>query len=261
MSNAVTAAERSATLEQYILHHVQNSHEWTLPFVGRIELPEYLSLHALMLAVTAAIVLLLFAVLYRKRDPVPTGLTNLLEVFVLFIRNQACIPALGERDGRRMTPLFCSFFFFVLVANLIGQIPSFTPPTSNVNVTGALASIVLGIMIFGTIARNGIGGFFGAFIPPGVPWPLLLITFPLELLGIFVKTFALMIRLFANMFAGHIIMFSLLGMVYMFGLLGLPAVFLAVGIMILELGVAFLQAYIFTLLSAMFIGHLYHPAH
>ena len=100
-----------------------------------------------------------------------------------------------------------------------------------------------------------------AFVPKGVPWPILFLIVPIEIMGLGFKTLALTIRLFANMLAGHIVIFSLLGMMYLFGLLALPMVFLAVGIGFLELFVCFLQAYIFTLLSALFMGQLYHPSH
>ncbi len=247
-------------VQQYIMHHVTDSHEWVLPFL-KIPLPGFLSLHALMILLAASILLILFGLLYRRQDPVPRGLTNLLEVLVLFIRNNICIPNLGEQDGRRMAPLFCSFFFFILTLNLMGLIPLFATATANVNVTASLALITLGFMIFGTIYRNGVGGFVHAFIPHGVPWPVLILLIPIEFLGVFIKAFALTIRLFANMLAGHIVIFSLIGMVFIFGLAGLPSIFLALAIYLLELFVSFLQAYIFTLLSAMFIGQMYHPAH
>ena len=117
-------------------------------------------------------------------------------------------------------------------------------------------------MILGAIYKNGIVGFIKAFIPHGVPIPVLVILIPIEFFGMFIKAFALMIRLFANMLAGHIIIFSLLGLIIIVGYVAaIPAVFLALVIYTLEILVAFLQAYIFTLLSAMFISMIHHPAH
>lgn len=261
MAQDITAGlDKSAVVQQYIMHHVTDSHEWVLPFT-KVHLPGFLSLHALMILLAATFLMVLFGLVYRRKDPVPRGITNLLEVLVLFIRNNICIPNLGEHDGRKMAPLFCSFFFFILTLNLMGLIPLFATATGNVNVTAALALITLGFMIFGTIYKNGVGGFVHAFIPHGVPWPVLILLIPIEFLGMFIKAFALTIRLFANMLAGHIVIFSLIGMVFIFGLAGLPSVFLALAIYLLELFVSFLQAYIFTLLSAMFIGQMYHPAH
>ena len=160
-----------------------------------------------------------------------------------------------------MAPLFITFFFFILTLNLMGLIPLFATATSNVNVTASLALITLAFMIFGTIYKNGLLGFFQAFIPPGIPWPLLLIIVPLEFIGMFIKVLALTIRLFANMLGGHIAIFALLGLVVTYGLGGLPFMVLALGVYLLEVLVSVLQAYIFTLLSAVFIGMMYHPAH
>jgi len=248
-------------IQSYIMHHVNDSQEWHLPFLPVIHLPEFISLHGLMVVIGAILLIILFCGVYRKEDRVPTGITNLLEVFVVYIRDEIAVANLGENDGRRMTPLFCTFFFFILLLNLMGLIPLFSTATSNVNVTGGLALVTLGFMLFGTIYKNGIGGFFKALIPSGVPWPVLIILVPIEFLGLFIKTVALTIRLFANMLAGHVVIFALIGLVGMLGYVALPTVAMAVFISLLEILVAFLQAYIFTLLSAMFIGQMYHPDH
>ena len=161
-----------------------------------------------------------------------------------------------------MTPLLFTFFFFILGLNLLGLIPFFAAATSNVNVTGGLALVTLSFMIFGAIYKNGLIGFLKAFIPSGVPPVIAVLLFPIEFAGLFIKAFALMIRLFANMLAGHIVILAILGLVVLIGVAALPpALFLAVFISLLEVFVVFLQAYIFTLLSAMFIGQVYHPAH
>ena len=253
--------DQSFDLNNYINHHIMDSYEWNLPFMAPIQLPGILSLHGVMLIIASMIVFLLFGVLYNKKKRVPTGITNLLEVFVIFIRDEIAVNALGKEDGRKMTPLFCTFFFFILVLNLMGLIPIFATATANVNVTAGLALITLSFMIFGAIYKNGIGGFFKAVTPSGVPVPVLILLVPIELLGLFIKAFALTIRLFVNMLAGHIVIFSLLGMVVLIGVFALPAVLLALLINLLEIFIAFLQAYIFTLLSAMFIGQTYRPEH
>ena len=252
--------DKTAAVHQYIMEEVQDSHEWVLPFV-KIHLPGFLSLHGLMLILCASFLLILFGILYRKNDAVPRGLTNLLEVFVLFVRNQISITALGDKDGRKMAPLFCSFFFFILGLNLMGLVPIFRAATGNVNVTAALALVTLTFMIFGSIYRNGFVGFVKVFIPHGVPWPLLFLLMPIEFIGMFIKAFALTIRLFANMLAGHIVIYALLGLIVIFGWMALPAMGLAMGVYLLELFIAFLQAYIFTLLSAMFISQMVNPEH
>ena len=188
-------------------------------------------------------------------------MTNLLEVIVVFVRDNISVPYLGEKDGMKLTPLFCTFFFLILVTNIMGLVPLFATATANINVTAALAILTFMMMVGGAIYKNGLWGFIKALVPSGIPGPILILVFPLEFLGLFIKPFTLMIRLFANMLAGHIVIISLLGIIVTFGFVALPAIFLALGIYILEILVAFLQAYIFTLLSAMFIGQLHHPEH
>jgi len=255
--------DKAAAVEKYIMHHIANNYqEWHLPFGIHIPLSNYLSLHAVMLLLSSAFCIVFFCVLYKKNQAVPTGLTNLLETFVVFIRDEICIVSLGKEDGRKMTPLFCTFFFFILGLNLIGLVPFMATATANINVTFSLALITLLVMILGAIYKNGLIGFLNAFIPHGVPFPVLIILMPIEFMGMFIKAFALMVRLFANMLAGHIVIFSLLGLIIIVGYVAvLPAVLLALVIYLLEILVAFLQAYIFTLLSAMFIGMIHHPTH
>ena len=254
------AAAKMAAVNEFIMHHVADSHEWA-PFGKAIELPSFLSVHGLMLVIGATILVMTFGLIYRHKDPVPRGLTSLLEMFVLLVRNQIVMPFLGEKDGRRMAPLFCTFFFFILCLNLMSITPLFPAATANINVTGALALVTLGFMFIGGMVKNGVIGFFKAFTPHGVPWPLLILLAPLEFLGVFIKAGALAIRLFANMLAGHIVIFALISLLVMFGLAALPVLALVVLVFFLELLVAFLQAFIFTLLSAIFIGQLYHPEH
>lgn len=256
---ATASVDKTAQLQAFIMHHVADSHEWILPFTT-IHL-RGVSLHGLMLLLGGLFMLILFGALYRKHDGAPHGLTNALEVLVLFIRDQICIPNLGSKDGPRLTPLFCTFFFFVFMLNLMGLIPLFATATANLAVTTGLATLVLLLMIAGSIHHNGVGGFIKCFAPPGLPWPLLIVLMPLEFIGMFTKAFALTIRLFANMLAGHIVIYSLIGLVYVFGAWALPAVALAVGVYLIELLIAFLQAFIFTLLSVIFLGQMLHPAH
>ncbi len=248
-------------LDEYINHHIRDSHQWQLPFLPTIQLPPYLSLHGVMLLIGTLVLIIIFCFLYDKKQPVPHGFTNLLEFFVVYMRDEIAIKNLGEEEGRRMTPFLCTLFFFILVLNLLGLIPLFTAATANLNVTGALAFLTLCFMIFGTLWKNGFKGFLKAITPSGIPWLILPVPFLMEFFGIFTKAFALMIRLFANMLAGHIMIFSLLGIVVTLGLIGLPALVLGVCIAAFEVFVAFLQAYIFVMLSAVFIGRMYHPDH
>ncbi|MDA1045005.1 MAG: F0F1 ATP synthase subunit A [Verrucomicrobia bacterium] len=249
-------------VQDWVHHHTQvNSDHWVLPFF-ELPLPGFLSLHGLMLVLCAVFLLLIFGKVYRKNDAVPTGITNFLEMFIVFVRDEICIPHMGKEDGRRLTPLFCSIWFFVLGLNVMGLIPIFSTATANIGVTAGLASITLALMVAGGIYRNGVGGFLKTFIPHGIPWPVLIILVPIEIAGLIIKPAALTIRLFANMLAGHIVLFSLIGLGVIYGAVAVvPSIAMAGAIYCLEIFVAFLQAYIFTLLSSMFVGSLLHPAH
>ena len=263
MADAAAAMDKNAAVQDYISHHVLvNGHAWhPLPFIN-IPLPEFLPLHGLMVVLSAAILLLLFLLGYKRAAPVQSGVGNVLELFVVFVRDQIAVPNMGDEDGRKLTPLLCTFFFFILTMNLLGLIPFFVTATGNVNVTAALALVTLAFMIFGSMYKNGVGGFIKSFIPHGIPWPVLILLVPIEFLGMFIKAFALMIRLFANMMAGHIVILALLSLAVTMSIwASVVAVPLALAIYLLEVFVAFLQAYVFTLLSAMFIGQMYHPAH
>jgi len=248
-------------LDGYIMHHVLNSHEWLLPFVAPIPLPGIVTSHALMVFFACTIILLLFLVFYRKNERVPTGLTNCLETLVVFIRDEIAIPNLGEKDGLQFTPMLCTIFFFILTLNLMGLIPLFSTATANINVTFSLGFLILILLVFGTIARNGFKGIWHALVPSTLPKWLIPFFLVVEIASIVVRCAALMIRLFANMISGHMVILSFLGLVILFGWIALPAVFVAVCVYCLEVFIALLQAYIFILLSAVFIGQMYHPDH
>ena len=156
-------------LDEYIMHHVLNSHEWLLPFASPIPLPGFLSTHALMVLIGCAIILMLFLVFYRKNERVPTGLTNCLEAFVMFIRDEVAISNLGEKDGLQFTPMLCTIFFFILTLNLLGLVPIFSTATSNINVTFSLAFLIFVLLIFGTLARSGLKGMWYALVPSALP--------------------------------------------------------------------------------------------
>jgi len=248
-------------LDEYIMRHVLNSHEWLLPFASSVPLPGFLTTHALMVLIGCSIILMLFLVFYRKNERVPTGLTNGLEALVVFVRDEVAIPNLGEKDGLQFTPMLCTIFFFILTLNLLGLIPLFSTATANINVTFSLAFLIFVLLVFGTLARNGLKGIWHALIPSILPKWLIPFFLIVEIASIVVRSAALMIRLFANMIAGHMVILSFLGLVIILGWIALPAVFLAVFIYCLEVFIALLQAYIFILLSAVFIGQMYHPEH
>ena len=209
----------------------------------------------------AAIVgLLLFISLGRsyKKTGIshPKGIQSFLEPVVLFIRDDIAVPNLGEEKSEKYLPYLLSAFFFILINNLFGLIPF--PPPFGANVTGNIAvTFVLAFCTFIITQFSGNKTYWKhIFMAPGVPFWLLPVMIPVELIGIFSKPFALMIRLFANITAGHIIVLSLICLIFIFdSLIVAPlSIFFVIFMDCLEMLVAFLQAYIFTLLSALFIS-------
>ncbi len=273
--NEVTETQKEEGLGKFIIHHVENSHEWNvlglhihLPvfepihFLG-MEINLSITNHVVMMWITSLILIAMFGLLFRKRKLVPTGFASILEMMVLFVRDEIAIPNMGLKGGKKFTPLLSTVFFFILTSNLIGLIPLFTTATSNINVTAALAIITfLMTQVMGMI-QNGPLGYIKALVPRGIPAPLYLIMFPIEIFGLFTKPFALAMRLFANMIAGHTVIFALLGLIIALGTFWVSpfAIGFAIFIDLLELLVAFIQAYIFTVLSALFIGMAMHPEH
>ena len=254
-------ADRAHYVNQWVMHHVTDSGEWHTP-LWSLHLPSWISNNGIMLIITSLFLIFGFGAFFRyQKGKAPRGWTNALEALAKFVRDEICIQYLGEKDGRKMAPLFLTFFFFILTANLMGLCPMFSTSTGNINVTFGLASITFFFMVFGALYVNGPVAFFKSFAPSGVPWPILILIVPLEMIGLVIKCAALTIRLFANMLAGHIVVFSLVGLLVSFGFAALPALGMALAINLMEVFIAFLQAYVFTLLSAMFIGQMYHPAH
>jgi F-type H+-transporting ATPase subunit a len=225
----------------------------------------------LIFFVIAALLVLLLAQLARRgyrAGGVPTGLAAAMETMVIFVRDEIAEKNIGH-DGRRFTPLLLSFFFFILIAALFGLLPFSATSTGNLAVTLALATVSFFAGQWAGIRNFGVVHHFTGLVPPGMPMWLLPIMIPVEILGLFSKPFALMIRLFANMLAGHMVITALLLLIPLMaritpvaGIAMAPvSIGLALFIMILEVLVAFIQAYIFTLLTSIFIGMYAHPAH
>ena len=205
----------------------------------------------------AALILILVATRAARRNAkkiVATGVGNMMEVVVVFVRDEIVIPNMGPQ-GLRYLPYLLTTFFFILVMNLLGLIPYGSTATGNVNVTAGLAVIAFVMIQFSAIRAQGFGQYL-AHLTGGVHWALWPIMIPIEILGLFTKPFALCIRLFANMTGGHIVIVSLIGLIFIFQsyVIAIAPVGFVVGIMLLELFVAFLQAYIFTMLTSLFMG-------
>jgi len=185
----------------------------------------------------------------------PKGLVGFIEPVIVFIEEDVAIPNIGVEKYARFMPYLLTVFFFILLNNLMGLIPFFP---FGANVTGNIAlTMVLAIITFLiTQFSSNRWHWQHVFNTPGVPKPLLVIMIPVEIIGLFTKPFALMVRLFANITAGHIIVLSLISMIFIFKsiFVAAPSLLMVLFMDFIELLVAFLQAYIFTLLSALFIG-------
>ena len=176
-------------------------------------------------------------------------------------RDEIAVPNIGAKEAGRFLSFLLTAFFFIITCNLLGLIPYGATPTGNINVTAALAVCSFIVIQLGGILHNGFFGYFRGLIPRGLPFWLLPIMIPIEIVSLFAKPFALCIRLFANMTAGHIVILSMLGLIFTFQTYAVaPAsILFAVAVNMLEIFVALIQAYIFTLLSAVFIGMANSP--
>ena len=251
---------------EILMHHVTDARYGHL-MVGPLDLGP--TKHLVFFVAAGAVVLILVRLAIRSyRQGIPTGIGAAVETLVLYVRDEIAEKNIGH-DGRKYTPLLLSFFFFILTAALMGLLPFSSTSTGNISVTLGLAIVAFVAMQFAGISKYGLVHHFTNMIPPGLPKWLLPIIIPVELLGMFSKPFALMIRLFANMLAGHMVITTLLLLIPLMSAIGLLfgvpmipiSILLALFIMTLEILVAFIQAYVFTLLTSIFIGMSAHPAH
>lgn len=206
------------------------------------------------------IILLIFTSVarsYKTNGGIPKKLTGWMEPLVLFVRDDIAKPNIGERY-KKFLPFLLSIFFFIWVLNLLGLVPGGANVTGNIAVT-----LVLAVITMIVVAINGNKNYWGHIFNPPVPGWLKPMMIPVEIIGIFTKPFALMIRLFANIAAGHIVILSLISLIFVAShamgttggfVMSVPSLALVLFISVLELLVAALQAYIFTLLTALFIG-------
>ena len=210
--------------------------------------------------ISMALLLFIFAKVGRKykKEPTkaPSGLQNAIEVVFMFIRNDIVRPNIPVRSAAdKLLPYFVALFFFILAMNLIGLIPGGHTATGAVPTTAALAIIAFFVINITAISVSGIGAWFKHLLG-GAPWYFAPIMVPIEIVGMFIKPFALTIRLFANMTAGHVVILALLGLLFFFkNILLSPAITgFSLFLYALELLVCFIQAYIFTMLTSIFVG-------
>jgi F-type H+-transporting ATPase subunit a len=258
-----------AEMFKYLFAHVQDSNHLELPFFGEVHLPHFSPIHIgglaldlsitkhvvfLWLAAALLIVAMMFAARANNRNRVPKGWGNLVEVFVKFIRDEIVLPNMGPTGLKYMSYILTTFFY-ILLMNLLGLVPWGSSATGNISVTAGLAIIAFIMIQVASIRAQGFGHYL-AHLTGGVPvflWPIMI---PIEILGLFTKPFALCIRLFANMTGGHLVIVSLFGLIFLFQsyLIGAVTAGFVVAINFLELFVAFLQAYVFTMLTSIFMG-------
>jgi F-type H+-transporting ATPase subunit a len=282
-------AGQAPDIGEMVLHHTADA--WTIDLepITTIHLPRFADVHlgslTFNLSPTKHVVFLILAAalvfvtmwlagrsLRRQRAGTssPKGFGAAMEGLVLFVRNDIAIANIGH-DGAKFAPLIMALFFFILYANLLGLLPWGSSPTGNLAVTGALAILVFLTVEIAGMFKLGAKGYLRTISPkiPGIDGAggvvLGIFMAPIEILGKLVKPFALAVRLFGNMTAGHFAILALFGIIFLFGeisgwrwAIGGMTALLVVGVMMLELFVAFLQAYVFALLSAVYIGLLQH---
>ena len=282
--------EGELDIGEMVLHHTADAWQIDLYPIGTIHLPRWPDIHlgplTLNLSPTKHVIYMLLAAalvflsmwlagraLQRQRatEKAPKGFGAAMEGLVLFVRNDIAIANIGHETGAKYAPFVMTLFFFVLYANLLGLVPWGASPTGNLAVTGALAILTFLAVEIGGFIKLGAKGYLHTIFPhvPGLSGPgavaMSIGMAPIEIIGKLVKPFALAVRLFGNMTAGHFVILSLFGIIFLFGNLqgwnygiGIVTAALVLGIMLLELIVAFLQAYVFALLSAVFIGLMQH---
>ena len=267
-----------------ILHHVADSNK--VLFLNTI----YISKHIIMLLISAFVTVLMATIATKKyRNNInakPTGMAHLYEILMDFINKEIVYPNIGEKYAKTWTPVAMTFFTFILTCNLLGLVPFFefikigggggSTPTGNFSVTVAFAMITFFAIIIAGTKKHGFIGHWKNMVPSGVPAPVLIILIPIEIIGMFVKPFALTMRLGANMTAGHIGMVAIFALPIILGngiadpnnlnygvgfFAGFIAILLNTGIYALEIIVSLVQAYVFTLLSCVFIGMGIHADH
>ncbi|HSL70909.1 MAG TPA: F0F1 ATP synthase subunit A [Longimicrobiales bacterium] len=285
---AAPAEAEPFDIKEMILHHLADSPKWEGPFglelgwqfapihLGPITLDFSITKHVLFMMISAVLVAII--VIWAGRDAKrqhmsgavrgPRGTTNVVEAFILFLRDEVALRNIGH-GGERYVPYVVTVFFFILFCNLLGLLPWGASPTGNISVTATLALLTFIIVEVSGMGALGAGGYARTifYVPPGLPaWmkPIMLVIFtPVEIIGKLTKPFALTIRLYANMTAGHAVVLAFTGMLVLAGIAGTiyiaPApILMAIGILVLEIFVAFLQAYIFAMLSSVFIGLIRH---
>ncbi len=271
--------------------HVMDTHKWhffenwdILFHLPRLHLPLYGDFQVTKFMVLELVVALLIIAIYvplarwastgdaPNGGPVKRFIWNTFECLLTWTRANVIEPNVGHHDADRFVPFLWTVFLFVLFCNLFGMIPYLGSPTASICVTGVLALCSFFAIHVGAMAKLGIGGYLKSYVPHveapfGMGYLIVPLIVVIEVIGQFIKTFVLAVRLFANMFAGHMVLSVILLFIvmakgtYMFWPVTIGSVLGVTALSLLELFVAFLQAYIFMFLTALFLGMALHPQH
>lgn len=268
------AGNHGESFGDIILHHVTNDLSHIYFPIHLFGIDVSITKHVIMLWIVGLFTISLAiwgTRRYRQNiHATPKGISHLYEILMNFIKDDIVKNTIGEKEGRFWLPLITTYFIFILTANLLGLIPFFefipggsSTVTGNFAVTVALATVTFFSIIIAGSMKHGFFGYWKQMIPSNVPKPVLLILIPIEIMGMFIRPLALTLRLGANMTAGHIGIVAIFGLpilLHQFGV-GIVSVILNTGIFFLEIIVSLVQAYVFTLLSSVFIGMAIHSEH
>ena len=243
-------------VSEALFDHVLNGRKLDLfPFVPEITLPFGMTMHQFMLLLAVSLIIFLYMMFSLKETFKPGKFQIGLEALVLYVRDEIVYPVMGEEKGRKWISFFSSLFIFLLTVNLLGLIPALKTATGNINVTAAMALIVLVLTFAVGFREIGLIKFFKNLFPEGTALPVGLFVAFLEFISIFTKSMVLALRLFANMFAGHLAILSFLVLLFIISpLFGFVSVPFALFTYVLEVLIGLLQALVFTLLSCIFIS-------
>ncbi|PIO48268.1 MAG: ATP synthase F0 subunit A [[Chlorobium] sp. 445] len=255
-----------------VMHHILDAHTLDFEPFGEIHLPRWTPIqigdftvdlsptrHVVMMWIASLLLVILMVSVSKqykamKTPRAPKGFANVVEAVVQFIRDDIARPNIGHHY-ERFLPYLLTVFFFILFCNLLGLVPFAATATGNIAVTLTLASFTFVLTQYASIRENGVGGWL-AHLTGGAPpllWPIMI---PVEIVSLLVKPFALTMRLFANMTAGHVVIIVLISLIFIFKsfVIAPVSIVFTLAIYCLEIFVAFMQAYIFTMLSSVFIG-------